>query len=72
MRQLNKKQKKMIDKWFDNNWTGPGSISDIHDMSIDLITAIENINDHETIVHNMNRYINDKAVAKRIVDKSVW
>jgi len=69
-KQLNKKQKRMIDKWFNLNWTGIGSISDIDDMLIELVKKIENINDHETIVHNINRYIRDK-VNERMIQSSL-
>ena len=49
MRNLNKKQKKLIDKWFDENWTGANSLNSTDDMSLEAIVEITNINDHETI-----------------------
>jgi len=64
MRVLNKKQKKMIDKWFDENWTGAGSLCSSDDMPLDLLDKLEKINDHETIYHNIDRYIGDKACEK--------
>jgi len=64
MRVLNKKQKKMIDKWFDENWTGAGSIGSAEDLPLDLYEELERINDHETIHQNLTRYINDKACEK--------
>ena len=62
MRTLNKKQKKLIDKWFDNNWTGAGSLGSVDDMPLELMEELERINDHETIWDNVTRYINDKAL----------
>ena len=62
MRVLNKKQKKMIDRWFDENWTGAGSIGSSRDMPIELLDELETINDHETIWQNIDRYVNDLAM----------
>ncbi len=64
MRNLNKKQKSLIDQWFDKNWTGAGSLNSCDDIPLELIVEIENINDHETIYQNIDRYINDKALEK--------
>ena len=62
MRQLNRQQKKLIDKWFDENWTGAGSIGGIDDLPIELWEELERINDHETIYQNIDNYISDKAM----------
>ena len=62
MRTLNKKQKNLIGKWFDENWTGAGSLYTSDQMPIELQEQIRKINDHETIWQNIDRYINDKAV----------
>jgi hypothetical protein len=61
MRVLNAKQKKMIDKWFDENWKGAGSITSSDNMNIELLDEIMLVNDHETFWSNIDRYINDKA-----------
>ena len=64
MRVLNKKQKKLINQWFDENWTGAGSICSTEQMPLELMEKLERINDHETIWHNVNRHIIDRAFEK--------
>ena len=64
MRQLSKKQKKFIDKWFDENWTGACSVYSVDQMPVEMQKQIEAMNDHETIWQNADRYISDKAMAK--------
>ena len=64
MRTLNKKQKNLIDKWFDENWRGSGSLYTSDQMPIELQEQIRKINDHETIWQNIDRYINDKAIKR--------
>lgn len=64
MRILNKRQKNIIDIWFDENWKGVGSFLDVDNMPLDIYKKIEEINDHETIYQNINRYINDKIMDK--------
>ena len=60
MRKLNKKQKKMIDNWFNNNWTGQGSIYTIEQMLTENLDNIMNINIHEDFYNNAERYLSDK------------
>ena len=62
MRVLNKKQKQFIDKWFDKNWTGAGSIFSVDQMSQAEQEQLQAMNDHETLWQNADRYINDKAM----------
>ena len=64
MRVLNKKQKNIITKWFNENWTGAGSLCSTQDMPIELLDQLERINDHETIWQNIDRFINDLALKK--------
>ena len=52
MRKLNKKQKTMIQNYYKNN---PNNTF-INDS---LISKIENINDYETLTHDVNRYYDD-------------
>ena len=61
MRALNTKQKKLIDDWFNQNWTGQGSIYCSDQMPVDLLTQIVSLNDYETIWQDIDRYLNDKA-----------
>ena len=64
MRTLNKKQKKLLDNWFETIKNEPGlAVRDVvRDlMPLDLYEKLEAINDHETIYDNINRYINDKT-----------
>ena len=60
MRTLNKKQKTAIDKWFNENWHGAGSIGP-DDVPLELWDKLEKINDHETLYQNVNRYVLDKG-----------
>jgi hypothetical protein len=62
MRQLNKKQKKIIREWF--NKVDIGNYISIEDMPIELYEELEGINDHETIYQNIERYINDLVMEK--------
>ena len=64
MRNLNNKQKKTIKNWFNDNWSGAGSIYSSEQMPLELIERLERMNDHETIWQNMDRYINDLALEK--------
>ena len=64
MRNLNKRQKNLIDKWFEENWTGAGSLYTVDQMPTELQDELEAMNDHEIIWQNADRYINDKSVKK--------
>jgi len=64
MRDLNKKQKRLLDEWFETIKNEPGlAVRDVVQdlLPISLLEKLEAINDHETIYHNINRYINDKV-----------
>ena len=63
MRVLNKKQKKRIDKWFDENWHGAGSIGP-EDVPWELKKELIEMKDHETFYQNLDRYVLDKGFAK--------
>ncbi len=61
MRKLNTKQKALLDEWWEhhkNEWKGDIQYTDA--FSYELLQKLEEINDHETIVQNINRYLNDK------------
>jgi hypothetical protein len=64
MRQLNKKQKNLIDKWlkecYNNRQHAICYSSD--QMPIELQQELERINNHETIWSNIDRYINDQTL----------
>jgi len=72
MRVLNKKQKNIITKWFNENWQGAGSINSSDDMPIELLDELERINDHETIWQNIDRFINDLACENVHRKKNPW
>ena len=61
MRTLNAKQKKLIDEWFNQNWTGQGSIYCNEQMSDSLTEQLVRLNDYETIWQDIDRYLNDKV-----------
>ena len=63
MRNLNKKQKKLLDMWWETIKNEPGlAVRDVVKdlLPIDLFNKLENINDHEMIYQNINYYINSK------------
>jgi hypothetical protein len=63
-RELNKKQKNMIMAWINKNWAGAGSIYTCNQMQDDLLQSIVDVNDHETVYQNMDRFINDVTLEK--------
>lgn len=64
MRQLNNKQKKLIEKFLA---TGEMQYFNI-DNYPELYDELESINDHETMWSNANRYANDVLSAKRFLN----
>lgn len=73
MRALNKKQRKLLDQWFEQN-KNKTHISIFFDLgkcdlfSYDLYEQLEQINDFETIYQAINAYVGDK-VSQAIVIK---
>jgi len=64
MRVLNKKQKKLLDQWMQQNSHLPGlAVCDAvkHYLDYDLWCELQEINDFETIYQSVNNYINDNA-----------
>ncbi len=61
MRRLNAKQKKLLNKWFKENYTGAGSIGGIIDLPVKTFDDLEEINDFETIYQHTDNYIADLA-----------
>jgi len=75
MRKLNKKQKNLLDKWYNENKDLPGlGVCDIvrDHLPIELLEKLEEINDHETLYQNVNRYVNDKGVQNHNFVKPLW
>jgi len=67
MRNLNKKQKKMLDKWFETvkHESGLGARDIVQDLlPYDMWEELQAINDFETIYQRINNYINDKAMER--------
>jgi len=64
MRQLSKRQKNYIKQWFNEAWTGAGSIYTIDQMPQDMQDILEAMNDHETLWQNSDRFIADLATEK--------
>ena len=65
MRALNKKQKRLLDKWLQENSHLPGlAVCDVvHDyLDFDLWCELQEINDFETIYQATNCYLNDNAM----------
>jgi|GEM_PF-1747191 len=67
MRQLTKKQKNLLDKWYSENkediQTGICFFnwSDCEQFPFELFEKLEKINDTEILAQEINRYISDKA-----------
>lgn len=66
MRKLSRRQKKLIDTWFNENWTGADSITGAGDIGADLFDRIERLNNFETLWDCMNIYIMDKVMEKTL------
>lgn len=67
MRVLNKRQKKLLDSWFETIKNEPGlAVSDVVKdlLPNDLWEKLQTMGDHEMIYQNINRYINDKTTEK--------
>ncbi len=65
MRHLNKKQKKIIDDWFEtirhtDFRAGGDPVKNL--LPLEIWEQLEAINDHETIYQNINNYIDDKIM----------
>jgi len=65
MRTLTKKQKKLLDKWYEQNKDVPGlaacDVVQLKEFSYDFLCELEEINDTEVLYQEINRYISDKA-----------
>jgi hypothetical protein len=61
---LSKKQVELISTWFNQNWTGPGSLYCNEQMPDELQRQLVQLNDHETMWQNIDRLINDLALKK--------
>lgn len=66
MRALNKRQRKLLDQWFEQNKdkTHIGIFFDLGKcdlFSYDLLKQLEQINDFETIYQAINAYVGDKV-----------
>ena len=67
MRVLNKRQKKVLDNWFETIKNEPGlGVRDVTEdlLPLAIFEQLEAMGDHETIYQNINRYINDLACDK--------
>jgi len=71
MRDLNKKQKALLDKWYNENKDKSKSlqfgvlffdIDKCKEFSIKLLEQLEQINDFETIIQAINNYISEKGM----------
>jgi len=63
MRTLNKRQKKLLDEWYETIKDEPGIsfVDVVRDvLPIELWEKLQQMNDHETLYQNINRYITDK------------
>ena len=69
MRSLTKKQKNILDEWYEKNKKELQigiAFFDLHKCDLfgfELLTELEKINDFETISDEINRYVSDKGMA---------
>lgn len=72
MRQLNTKQKRLLDRFIKDYHAGSGqypfSVDDINPV---IWSEIEEANDHETLYQNANRYIGDQVTGARFGGKTI-
>jgi hypothetical protein len=61
LRELNKQQKKLLTEWYEANKNKVHLGFDIQSEAFpyELFQRLETINDHETIVQNINRFLSD-------------
>lgn len=64
MRALTKKQKNLLDKWFEQDKEEKSKMRDImfEIISCGLFETLEKINDTEILYQNVNSYITDKII----------
>lgn len=63
MRELNSKQKILLDNWYDKNKDDlmfSFDVENYDNFDNELYTEIESLNDFETLHHCINLYIHDK------------
>jgi len=62
MRTLSKRQKKLLDEWYKKHGKDLTIFVEIDKIDeFDIFDELVRINDHETIVQNINRYLSDKV-----------
>lgn len=64
MRTLNKRQKKILINWFNENCIEAGSIHGDIDIPLELFDELIKINDHETIHQNIEKFVSDMVTEK--------
>lgn len=65
MRKLNREQKRLLVEWFNANKDGLGvgfQMDQCEAFPYDLYVRLQKINDFETIVQHINRFVGDLAV----------
>ena len=60
MRELTKKQKTLLSKWYkEQRLNDCGETISTDDLSIEQLEVLEEINDTEILYQNINRFLND-------------
>jgi len=70
MRGLYKKQKRILDKWYEEHKKEIGlfvQIKNLNSFPLGLLKELEKINDHETIIQNINNYLS--SLVSKNIDK---
>lgn len=62
MRQLNAKQKTLLNKYINSYLASGNRLYSHYDLTDHHLSEIVNINDHETIYQNIDRYISDYKI----------
>jgi hypothetical protein len=61
MRKLTTEQKKIVEKWFNENWKGANTLRNSDDMPLHLQEKLQALNNYETMWMDVDRYIFDRA-----------
>lgn len=71
MRELTVRQRKLLDKWYEENENETGmtcffDLTKCEAFSLELLQKLEEINDTEILYQEINRYIGDKITDERV------
>ena len=75
MRHLNKKQKKMLDKWYEKHSDLPGlgvfHLEDCEEFTCEFLEELRAVNDFEILCSCINRYVSDIEMEENNKTKTI-